>query len=1069
MKQSSVYGAPSVITLLVLLVGITDAGVGGEDEAIPIAEITHDGPVDFQKEILPILRRNCLACHNSTKKEGGLVLETPESIRKGGSSGPAVVPGKPLESNLLLQASRRQESYMPPDNNDVGARPLTPEQLGLVKLWIEQGATGQVTATANSIAWQPLPPGVSAIYALSMTADARFLAAARANQIFLYHVPSQRELGRLTDPQLLKLGIYSKPGVADLDMIQSLAFSGDGNWLVSGGYRTAKIWQRQRNVRIAELPRSDHPLRALATSGNGRWIVVGDLQGQVRWIDRQSGAVTALDQPHNGAVTGVALSPTADRCVSIGQDATWRLFGQDGVCQAVIHATCPLTAVAWLSDQLLVTAGSDHQLYLWDATTAVEAAKNGEGKAEALAVLSGHSQPVTCLVRIDSQRVLSGSLDGSVRLWDVMNKKVVKQVGHERPVVAVAASSDGKWWVSASKEGNSVRIWNSSDGKLVHELQRDPGLVWQRDVQAREAALAKRLVELAIADVNQAKERIKSEENNRKQAEDEKNKAAEELAKKKQAAEDPVAKKEAVEKELAELQKALTQAEQEKTPAAQQIAVLQKQQPTLEETFKKANEKLAEAVQSVNDVERQLKVARDAAEQAPDDEEKAKAVKELELALTKAKEQQQVAEEAKKVAEQRLGEVVQKIQQTGEQLKKLETTIADVQRRIKLAEEKVKQLTPAAQKALDEVTAAQRAWESAERAWQRAVEAVQRAQEAVGPLEEIVATKQKEQQQAEERARQAAERVSQSPLTPLAVAFAPDSRTLAISCQDHTVRFFDAPSGTLWNVVDALSAVGNAVQFLDHETLLVASEEGTLTAWLAHPQWQWYRTIGDPNDPSVFVDRVTAVEIDSQGQLVATATGEPSRSGQIYLWNLATGELVRRVEDAHTDEIFAMRFSRDGRYLASCSADRFVKVFEVASGKWLRSFEGHTHHVLGVAWSADGRQLSSSGADKVIKVWNTQTGEQQRTIQGFGKEVTAILYVGDSPDQVVACSGDASIQVKNTSNGNNVRNLPGASDFVYSIAVSADGKWIAAGGQDSIVRVWKSDGQLFAAFPPPAQ
>ena len=50
----------------------------------------------------------------------------------------------------------------------------------------------------------------------------------RANQIFLYHVPSKRELGRLTDPSLIEKGIYKQPGVADLDLIQSLAFSPDG-------------------------------------------------------------------------------------------------------------------------------------------------------------------------------------------------------------------------------------------------------------------------------------------------------------------------------------------------------------------------------------------------------------------------------------------------------------------------------------------------------------------------------------------------------------------------------------------------------------------------------------------------------------------------------------------------------------------------------------------------------------------------------------------------------------------------------------------------------------------------
>ena len=84
--------------------------VRGEDEKpIQIATIKRDTKVDFEKEILPIFRRNCLACHNSTEAESDLVLETPKAILKGGAEGPAAVPGKGAES-LLIQLAARQKS-----------------------------------------------------------------------------------------------------------------------------------------------------------------------------------------------------------------------------------------------------------------------------------------------------------------------------------------------------------------------------------------------------------------------------------------------------------------------------------------------------------------------------------------------------------------------------------------------------------------------------------------------------------------------------------------------------------------------------------------------------------------------------------------------------------------------------------------------------------------------------------------------------------------------------------------------------------------------------------------------
>src|SRR5690606_8943451 len=118
-------------------------------------------------------------------------------------------------------------------------------------------------------------------------------------------------------------------------------------------------------------------------------------------------------------------------------------------------------------------------------------------------------------------------------------------------------------------------------------------------------------------------------------------------------------------------------------------------------------------------------------------------------------------------------------------------------------------------------------------------------------------------------------------------------------------------------------------------------------------------------------------------------------------------------------------------------------------------------------WSADGRLLSSSGADNVVKIWNALTGDQQRTIQGFNKEVTAVRFLGDT-DQVIASSGDATLQLKRSDNGGNIRSFAGATDFLYAVEVTADGNTIVAGGQDSVLRVWTQDGKSVAEFAPPA-
>ena len=69
------------------LLATDNSPADGQRKPIAIARIDRKTPVDFEKEILPILKNNCLACHNKTTTKAGLILETPQDILKGGESG----------------------------------------------------------------------------------------------------------------------------------------------------------------------------------------------------------------------------------------------------------------------------------------------------------------------------------------------------------------------------------------------------------------------------------------------------------------------------------------------------------------------------------------------------------------------------------------------------------------------------------------------------------------------------------------------------------------------------------------------------------------------------------------------------------------------------------------------------------------------------------------------------------------------------------------------------------------------------------------------------------------------
>jgi WD40 repeat protein len=143
-----------------------------------------------------------------------------------------------------------------------------------------------------------------------------------------------------------------------------------------------------------------------------------------------------------------------------------------------------------------------------------------------------------------------------------------------------------------------------------------------------------------------------------------------------------------------------------------------------------------------------------------------------------------------------------------------------------------------------------------------------------------------------------------------------------------------------------------------------------------------------------------------------------------------------------------------------------ARVIDLVSGKVMRSLEGHTHHVLGVSWSADGRTLATAGADGMVKVWDATTGDRKKNIEGYDKEVTAVHFVGATAN-LLTSSGDSKVRLVGL-DGKEVRAFPEVAQFMQSAAATADGKLVAAGGEDSVLRIWNAtDGKPLATFPPP--
>lgn len=1132
-------------TLLVTILGVattSDRWVIAEDE-IAIAEVKREGEVDFEKEILPIMRRKCLACHNNTDAESDLVLETPATILKGGSEGPAAIAGKGLESLLLQVAAKQAEPIMPPEDNDVGAKPLTSEELGLLKLWIDQGAKGEVAGAGGPVKWQALPPGVNPIYSVAVSPDGQFAAAGRANQIFMYHVGSKREVGRLTDPSLVDVA-SGNLGVAHLDLVQSLRFSPNSELLVSGGYRNVKLWKRDRNVHQLDITGIESPVNAIAVSIDGKLAAMAEESGKVKLYEIATGKVTHVLAGHTGGATSVAFSNDATQLVTGGKDKAARLWSvADGKSLGHIDTPAEVNAVLLVADnKQIVTAGSDNVIRTWAlpdpqaiaalqaaaakakaehdaaikaatdlaATTktlvdkaatgtdedkaAAEKAKTDQAAADKLVAdkaaaakaasdvanapipplkeLKGHGSAVTSLAAIAATptQIASGGQDGTLRIWDINTGGAVRQMNHGGPVAAVAVSPSGQRFASASSN-KTAKLWDAA-GKQIAELKGDFRAAIQVEDVTRLVAIAKKEIAATKADLKVATDRQASEEKNATAAEEARKKAEEEHKKKVEAAKKPVADKAAADKAVADLKAAQTKYEADKKAAEDNMV-------KADEAIKKAEAELVAAdafiAQSVAASKTTVDTLADglaklqaAAKAAPDNKALAALATSVDAAIKAAADSQTKSAEAMKAAAQKAVADSQAKKKGFEEAKKVaEAAIAKAATDIKAAEANVAKLEPPAKKALDEQTAAERSLQSAVRTVMRAKQSVEKATAAIPPVEATVKAAEAHTAAMEKRLVEVKAASDATAMPFHTVAFSPNGLTLATGGDDHKVHTWDSETGAAIDTFEGHQAAVTALGFSSDSTLVSTGKDKSAIVWNSAPEWKLARTIGAVDSTEHFVDRVTSLDFSPDGTQLATGGGEPSRSGELKIWNLADGTLVREIEEAHSDVIYGLEYSPDGKQIASSASDRFAKVFEVATGKFVRSFEGHTHHVLGVSWRADGRMLATSGADNVIKVWDVRTGDQKRTITGFSKEVTAIRFVADGSN-VIASSGDKTVQMKNTDNGGNVRSFPGSSDFMYTVGASANGKVIVAGGQDSVVRVWQDDGKVLVNFEAPS-
>jgi hypothetical protein len=428
------------------------------------SSVAAPAPVSFSRQVLPVLQKQCMACHGPSNGASGFSIVSRESILKGGRHGAAVLPGKGTQSSLVKYLTGELKPKMPPG----GAIDL--ETIGLIRRWIDEGARvdsmsapiSAAPATGTRLSRLPSAANLPApVTALAYSPDGNLLAAGGYRVVRLLN-PATGEVVRTIS------------GAAD--QVHALAWSSDGKLIAAGGGTPGLpgeiiLFNVDSGAVVRKLPGHAETVYSVAWKPNSTELASGALDKTVRIWDTLSGASVRTIKDHADAVFSVAYSPdgkllatgSADRSAKLIDTTNWKRSASLTAHQDAV------TRVAFSPDgKMVATAGADKQVRIWPVKT---------GTIE---------NPLRSMGEGDVINACAFSPDGSLFVWGATNKtvRVFNGDGSQQKrelkdaedwVYAVGVGADNQTIAAGTQDGK-VLFWDAKEGKLLRTVTLSPKL-----------------------------------------------------------------------------------------------------------------------------------------------------------------------------------------------------------------------------------------------------------------------------------------------------------------------------------------------------------------------------------------------------------------------------------------------------------------------------------------------------------------------------------------------------------------------------------------------------------------
>jgi serine/threonine protein kinase len=276
-----------------------------------------------------------------------------------------------------------------------------------------------------------------------------------------------------------------------------------------------------------------------------------------------------------------------------------------------------------------------------------------------------------------------------------------------------------------------------------------------------------------------------------------------------------------------------------------------------------------------------------------------------------------------------------------------------------------------------------------------------------------------------------------------ALSYSDDGTALVSASKDATVKIWTASSATLKRTIEMDDGPATAMA-VSGNRLLTGHANGNVVLW----DWERAEKISTykRNDAEIW-----SVAFLGSGQRFASA----GHDWKIAVWDAATASGPFGVLDAHDSAVQSLAFGMAGSkpVLASGSADKTLKIWNLETLDRVRTYRGHRDYVTAVALSAGGKDVASASLDGKVRIWSSRSSRLTRSLSGHQGKANAVVFA-PTGDVLASGGADGKVRVWDFKKSRTPKTLPSHAGDVTALAFSPDAHHIASAGDDGLVRVW---------------